>query len=88
MRQNIFSAISISSLLLIFFMFGYDSTKWYGNLFTFLYRVNMFMPFILGGLGITSALFGIKGYRMVLVVLHLFLLLLFFCIYLKAFYVP
>ncbi len=86
MRQNIFSAISILSLLLTFFMFGYDSTKWYGNFFTFLYHVNMFMPFILGGLGIASALLGIKGYRMVLVVLHLFLQLLFFCIYLKAFY--
>ena len=46
--------------------------------FTFLYHVNMFMPFILGGLGIVSALLGIKGYRMVLVVLHLFLQLLFF----------
>lgn len=86
MRQNIFSAISISSLLLIFFMFGYDSAKWYGSFFTFLYHINMFMPFILGGLGIVSALLGIKGYRLVLVVLHLFLQLLFFCIYLKVFY--
>ncbi|KUF33517.1 MULTISPECIES: hypothetical protein [Lysinibacillus] len=86
MRRNLFTAISILSLLLIFFLFGYDSTKWYGGFFTFLYQVNMFMPFILGGLGIVSALLGIKGYRMVLVVLHSFLLLLFLGIYFKAFY--
>ena len=48
------------------------------EVFTFLYHINMFMPFILGGLGIVSALLGIKGYRLVLVVLHLFLQLLFF----------
>ncbi|WP_155593577.1 hypothetical protein [Lysinibacillus cavernae] len=86
MGRNIFSALSILCLLLTFFMFGYDSTKWYGGFFTFLYDANMFMPFILGALGIVSALLGIKGHRMVLVVLHLFILLLFLGIYLKTFY--
>lgn len=86
MRRIIFSTISILCLLITFFMFGYDSTKWYGSILKLLYDVNMFMPFILGGLGIISAIFGIKGdYRMVLVVLHSFILLLFLGIYIKAF---
>ncbi len=68
-------------------MFGYDSTKWYGRFFKFLYDISRFMPFILGGIGIVSALLGIKGeYRFILVVLHLFLLLLFLVIVIKALY--
>ncbi len=68
-------------------MFGYDSTKWYGRFFKFLYDISMFMPFILGGIGIVSALLGIKGeYRFILVVLHSFLLLLFLVIVIKALY--
>ncbi len=86
MRRIIFSTISILCLLITIFMIGYDSTKWYGSFLKLLYDVNMFMPFILGGLGIISAIFGIKGdYRMVLVVLHSFILLLFLGIYIKAF---
>lgn len=87
MRRIIFSAISILCLFITFIMFGFDSTKWYGSFIKLLYDVTMFMPFILGGLGIISAIFGIKGdYRMVLVVLHSFILLLYLGIYIKIFY--
>lgn len=87
MRQIIFSTLSIFCLLLTFLMFGYDSTKWYGSFFKFLYDISMLMPFILGGIGIVSALLGIKGeYRFILVVLHSCLLLLFLVIYIKALY--
>jgi len=43
MRRYIFTAISILLLIVTFFMFGYDPTKWYGkfynslNIFTHLY---------------------------------------------------
>ncbi|MFF2178968.1 hypothetical protein ACFVT8_21255 [Lysinibacillus sp. NPDC058147] len=71
MRRKIFSAISILSLMITFFMFGYNPSKWNGSFINFLY--NLSMPFILGGLGIISAIFGIKGdTRMVLIVLMLF----------------
>ncbi|WP_418302049.1 hypothetical protein [Lysinibacillus fusiformis] len=87
MRHTIFSTLSIICLLLTVLMFGYDSTKWYGRFFKFLYDISMFMPFILGGIGIVSALLGIKGeYRFILVVLHSFLLLLFLVIIIKALY--
>ncbi|MGE7988264.1 hypothetical protein [Lysinibacillus fusiformis] len=87
MRHTIFSTLSIICLLLTVLMFGYDSTKWYGRFFKFLYDISMFMPFILGGIGIVSALLGIKGeYRFILVVLHSFLLLLFLVIVIKALY--
>ncbi len=87
MRYTIFSSLSIFCLLLILLLFGYDSTKWYGSFFKFLYDISVLMPFILGGIGIVSALLGIKGeYRFILVVLHSFLLLLFLGIYIKALY--
>ncbi len=87
MRHTIFSTLSIICLLLTVLMFGYDSTKWYGRFFKFLYDISMFMPFILGGIGIVSALLGIKGeYRFILVVLHSFLLLLFLVVVIKALY--
>ncbi|MFJ7921761.1 hypothetical protein ACIQ6U_18595 [Lysinibacillus fusiformis] len=87
MRHTTFSTLSIICLLLTVLMFGYDSTKWYGRFLKFLYDISMFMPFILGGIGIVSALLGIKGeYRFILVVLHSFLLLLFLVIVIKALY--
>ncbi|MFJ7699830.1 hypothetical protein [Lysinibacillus fusiformis] len=87
MRHTIFSTLSIICLLLTVLMFGYDSTKWYGRFFKFLYDISMFMPFILGGIGIVSALLGIKGeYRFILVVLHSFLLLLFLVVVIKVLY--
>jgi len=87
MRHNFFSTLSILCLLLAFLMFGYDSTRWYGGFFRFLYEISMFMPFILGVVGIVSALLGIKGdYRLILVILHSLLLLLFLGIYIKAIY--
>ncbi|KGA80313.1 hypothetical protein D0439_02895 [Lysinibacillus fusiformis] len=87
MRYTIFSSLSIFCLLLTLLLFGYDSTKWYGSFLKFLYDISVLMPFILGGIGIVSALLGIKGeYRFILVVLHSFLLLLFLGIYIKALY--
>lgn len=87
MRYTIFSSLSIFCLLLTLLLFGYDSTKWYGSFFKFLYDISVLMPFIVGGIGIISALLGIKGeYRFILVVLHSFLLLLFLGIYIKALY--
>ncbi|MGE7600211.1 hypothetical protein [Lysinibacillus fusiformis] len=87
MRYTIFSSLSIFCLLLTLLLFGYDSTKWYGSFFKFLYDISVLMPFIVGGIGIVSALLGIKGeYRFILVVLHSFLLLLFLGIYIKALY--
>jgi len=83
MRRNIFSTISILSFIITFFMLGYDSTKWYGSFFNFLYDISIFTPFALGGLGIISAFFGIKGdIRIVLIVLNAFLLLIFLGAYL------
>ncbi|KOP79445.1 hypothetical protein AMS59_06735 [Lysinibacillus sp. FJAT-14745] len=85
MRRNIFSAISILSLIITFFMFGYDSTKWYGSFFNFLYDLSIFTPFVLGGLGIISAIFGIKGdIRMVLIVLNVFVMIFFLGAYLMG----
>lgn len=70
MRRYIFTAISILLLIVTFFMFGYDPTKWYGKFYNFL---SIFTPFVLGGLGILSAIFGIKGdIRKVLIVLNAF----------------
>jgi len=59
-------------------MFGYDSSKWYGSFFKFLYDLSIFTPFILGGLGVISAILGIKGdiLRMILIVLNAFLMFL------------
>ncbi|MFJ5565388.1 hypothetical protein [Lysinibacillus xylanilyticus] len=83
MRRNIFSTISILSFIITFFMLGYDSTKWYGSFFNFLYDISIFTPFALGGLGIISAFLGIKGdIRMVLIVLNAFLLFIFLGAYL------
>jgi len=67
-------------------MFGYDPTKWYGSFFNFLYDISIFTPFALGGMGIISASFGIKGdIRLVLIVLNAFLLCLFLGAYLTSF---
>ncbi|MDM5230517.1 hypothetical protein [Lysinibacillus pakistanensis] len=80
MRRYIFTAISILLLIVTFFMFGYDPTKWYGKFYNFL---SIFTPFVLGGLGILSAIFGIKGdIRKVLIVLNAFLMILFLGVYL------
>ncbi|MGG2056655.1 hypothetical protein ABFY48_20180 [Lysinibacillus pakistanensis] len=80
MRRYIFTAISILLLIVTFFMFGYDPTKWYGKFYN---SLNIFTPFVLGGLGILSAIFGIKGdIRKVLIMLNAFLLILFLGIYL------
>ncbi|TQR29064.1 hypothetical protein C7Y47_18435 [Lysinibacillus sphaericus] len=87
MRRNIFSTISIFSLMITFFMFGYDSSKWYGSFFNFLYDLSIFTPFMLGGLGIISAILGIKGdIRIVLIVLNAFLMFLFLGAYLIGIY--
>ncbi|WP_341300568.1 hypothetical protein MHB44_19985 [Lysinibacillus sp. FSL H8-0500] len=85
MRYHIFTTISILCLLLIIFMFGYDSTKWYGSFFKFLYGLSVFVPFILSMIGIISALFGVKGdFRKILVILHIFLFLILLGIYFMA----
>ncbi|MFC9541186.1 hypothetical protein ACFTQ7_15030 [Lysinibacillus sp. NPDC056959] len=87
MRRNIFSAISIFLLMIAFFMFGYDSSKWYGSFFKFLYDLSIFTPFILVGLGVISAILGIKGdIRMILIVLNAFLMFLFLGAYLIGVY--
>ncbi|MFJ8460792.1 hypothetical protein ACIQ57_16845 [Lysinibacillus xylanilyticus] len=85
MRRNIFSTVSILLLMITFLMFGYDSTKWYGGFFNYLYDISIFTPLILGGLGIISASFGIKGdIRMVLIVLHAFSSCLFLGAYINS----
>lgn len=87
MRRNIFSAISIFLLMIAFFMFGYDSSKWYGSFLKFRYDLRIFTPFILGGLGIISAILGITGdIRMILIVLNAFLMFLFLGAYLIGVY--
>ncbi|MEB2281321.1 hypothetical protein LAV73_15155 [Lysinibacillus xylanilyticus] len=87
MKRNIFSAISIFSLMITLFMFGYDSSKWYGSFFNFLYDLSIFTPIVLGGLGIISAILGIKGdIRIVLIVLNTFLMFLFLGAYLIGIY--
>jgi len=69
--------------MITFFMFGYNSPKWNGSFFNFLY--NLSMPFVLGGFGIISAIFGIKGdTRMVLIVLNTFSMFLFLGAYLMG----
>lgn len=68
-------------------MFGYDSSKWYGSFFKFLYDLSIFKQFILGGLGVISAILGIKGdIRMILIVLNAFLMFLFRGVYLIGVY--
>ncbi|MCL1697827.1 MULTISPECIES: hypothetical protein [unclassified Lysinibacillus] len=85
MRRNLFSTISIISFLITFLMFGYDTSKWYGIFFNFLCELSIFTPFVLGGLGIISAIFGLKGdIRMVLIVLNAFLMILFLGAYLMG----
>jgi hypothetical protein len=73
--------------MIAFFMFGYDSSKWYGGFFKFLYDLSIFTPFILGGLGVISAILGIKGdIRMILIVLNAFIMFLFLGAYLIGVY--
>ncbi|MFC9541640.1 hypothetical protein ACFTQ7_17445 [Lysinibacillus sp. NPDC056959] len=85
MKQKLFSSLSFIFLILTFFMFGYDSGKWYSNFFDFLYDVSIYMPFLLGGLGILTAIFGIKGnIRGILIILNSFLLIMFLLAFLMG----
>lgn len=78
--RKILTGASVVFLLLTFFMIGYDSSSWYGKFYDTLYDISIFTPLILGGLGITSAILGIKGnIRVTLITLNSLLFL--FCIF-------
>jgi len=85
LKQKIFSSLSFIFFLLTIFMFGYDSGKWYSDFYESLYDVSIFMPFILGGLGILTAIFGVKGnIRGILIIFNSYMLIMFLLAFLMG----
>lgn len=85
MKEKFFTGLSIFCLVLTFLLFNYDSTKWYGKFFDFLYDTSIFTPLIIGLLGIISAFLGIKGtIRMILILLNSLSLIVFLFVILIA----